>query len=279
MDIVLLKTFLEVARMRHFGKAAEVLCVTQSAVSARIKLLETTLGVDLFSRKRNDIQLTAAGHGLRRHAETIVRSWARASQEVALGKRFSQALAVGSQADLWSICVREWLPRLRAARPDLALQVELLSADLLVQRLIADQLDLIFLFEPPCSSELMLEAVLRVPLVMVCDQPGISVKAAMEQGYVLVDWGTSFMISHSEQFPDARAPSLRVSHGGMALDVLRREGGAAYLARQMAKGFIERGMLHPVSGAPVIERQAYVAYRPDSGNWKLIQEVLRLACT
>jgi len=37
VDIELLKTFLEVNRTRHFGKAAEHLFLTQSAVSARIR--------------------------------------------------------------------------------------------------------------------------------------------------------------------------------------------------------------------------------------------------
>ena len=40
MDIRFLTTFIEVAKTRHFGKAAENLYLTQSAVSARIKLLE-----------------------------------------------------------------------------------------------------------------------------------------------------------------------------------------------------------------------------------------------
>jgi DNA-binding transcriptional LysR family regulator len=61
MDIDLLKTFLEVYRTRHFGRTAENLYLTQSAVSARIRLLEETLGVPLFTRTRNDIQLTPAG--------------------------------------------------------------------------------------------------------------------------------------------------------------------------------------------------------------------------
>ncbi len=107
MDIVLLQTFLEIARTRHFGKAAEHLCVTQSAVSARIKLLESTLGVSLFSRRRNDIQLTPAGHGMARYAETIVRSWTRARQELALNGGLRHSLAVGCQLDLWPICVRD----------------------------------------------------------------------------------------------------------------------------------------------------------------------------
>ncbi len=45
MDIQLLKTFLEVKATRHFGRAAENLYLTQAAVSARIKQLETVLGV------------------------------------------------------------------------------------------------------------------------------------------------------------------------------------------------------------------------------------------
>ncbi|MEX2517286.1 MAG: LysR family transcriptional regulator, partial [Gammaproteobacteria bacterium] len=45
MDVDLLKTFLEVQRTRHFGRAADNLFLTQSAISARIRQLEDELGV------------------------------------------------------------------------------------------------------------------------------------------------------------------------------------------------------------------------------------------
>ena len=48
MDLELPRTFLEVNRTRHFGQAADALCVTQAAVSARTKQLEGLLGVSLF---------------------------------------------------------------------------------------------------------------------------------------------------------------------------------------------------------------------------------------
>ena len=48
MDIRFLTTFIEVAKTRHFGKAAENLYLTQSAVSARIKLLEEYFHTTLF---------------------------------------------------------------------------------------------------------------------------------------------------------------------------------------------------------------------------------------
>ena len=40
MDVKVFKTFLELAQVGHFGKAAENLYITQAAVSARIKQLE-----------------------------------------------------------------------------------------------------------------------------------------------------------------------------------------------------------------------------------------------
>ena len=72
MDIDLLKTFVEVVRTRHFGKAAENLYITQSAVSFRIRQLEQGLGVNLFIRQRNNIQLTAPGERLLPHKLVII---------------------------------------------------------------------------------------------------------------------------------------------------------------------------------------------------------------
>ena len=69
MDTELLKTFLEVGHTRHFGKAAENLYLTPSAVSFRIKQLESLLGVELFSRHRNNIQITPAGERMLPYAE------------------------------------------------------------------------------------------------------------------------------------------------------------------------------------------------------------------
>ena len=95
MDTELLKTFLEVERTRHFGRAAENLYLTQAAISSRIRQLENTLGVSLFNRHRNNINLTPAGERLKPHAEAIMTSWSRALQESALGSDQSLQIALG----------------------------------------------------------------------------------------------------------------------------------------------------------------------------------------
>lgn len=263
MDISLLKTFLEVARTGHFGKAAAQLCVTQSAVSARIKLLEATLGMELLTRKRNDIRLTAAGNRLRRHAETIVKGWERARQELALGEDFAQTLAVGCNYDLWQIMVRDWTLTLRERMPELALQIELHAADALLQRLVNGVLDLAFMFEPPQIPALSIKHIAEVPLVMVSTVPGQTAAQAVAHDYIMVDWGTSFEISHAEIFPDITAPALRVGLGAAALELLLERGGSAYLARQMVNKLLEEGKVHLVADAPILKRNAYAVLRPE----------------
>lgn len=54
-----LLTFEALARLRHAGRAADELCVTPSAVSHRIRQLESHLGISLF--RRADFTLTADG--------------------------------------------------------------------------------------------------------------------------------------------------------------------------------------------------------------------------
>lgn len=63
MNITLrqLRAFVAVARLGRFGRAAEQLHVTQSALSMMVRELETQLGVRLFDRHTRMVRLTEAG--------------------------------------------------------------------------------------------------------------------------------------------------------------------------------------------------------------------------
>jgi DNA-binding transcriptional LysR family regulator len=72
LDPELLKAFVAVADHRSFTRAAATLNRTQSAVSMQIKRLEDRLGVELFSRTKAHVDLTAAGEGLLGYARRIL---------------------------------------------------------------------------------------------------------------------------------------------------------------------------------------------------------------
>ncbi|WWE60311.1 LysR family transcriptional regulator [Parasalinivibrio latis] len=60
-SIKALKTFVEVAQSRSFSKAAQTLCLSQSAISKQIQQLENQLGTSLFERHGSGVELTEAG--------------------------------------------------------------------------------------------------------------------------------------------------------------------------------------------------------------------------
>ncbi|MEG0057193.1 LysR family transcriptional regulator, partial [Hafnia sp.] len=116
MDSELLKTFLEVSRTRHFGKAAESLYLTQSAVSFRIRQLETQVGADLFTRHRNNIQLTEAGERLVPYAEKLMETWLLAKKDV-LKSRQHKELSIGAPAMMWESLLISWLSGVYKHKP------------------------------------------------------------------------------------------------------------------------------------------------------------------
>jgi DNA-binding transcriptional LysR family regulator len=274
MDIDLLKTFLEVYRTRHFGRTAENLYLTQSAVSARIRLLEETLGVPLFTRTRNDIQLTPAGTRLLKYAESILNSWNRARQDTALGDEETVSLAIGASYSLWDILLQDWTHTLHRALPRVALQAEAHGPDVLVRRLHDRALDIVFMFEPPQMAELEAREIALIKLIMVADRPQLAAREAVGRGYIMADWGTSFAIAHARHFPDMPPPAVRMGLGRMALAFLLNNGGATYLAEQMVSEYLQSGRLYRVEDAPAIDRQVYAVYPLASERKTLLEQVL-----
>ncbi|GFM50225.1 LysR substrate-binding domain-containing protein [Pseudomonas capsici] len=61
MQIKWLDDLLAIAEWKNFSRAAEVRCVTQSALSRRIRSLEEWVGVELVDRGTYPVRLTAAG--------------------------------------------------------------------------------------------------------------------------------------------------------------------------------------------------------------------------
>ncbi|MFY9754148.1 MAG: LysR family transcriptional regulator [Candidatus Acidiferrales bacterium] len=82
MEIDQVETFLAVVSYGGFHRAAEALRVSQPAVSARIRALEDSLGVSLFTRGTSTLTISPAGKALRPHAEMLLRTVALALQSV-----------------------------------------------------------------------------------------------------------------------------------------------------------------------------------------------------
>jgi len=273
MDAGLLKAFLEVNRSRHFGRAANNLFISQSAVSARIKQLEDELGLRLFTRDRNNIELTTAGRKFLLYAENILNTWNRARQEIAIPEGIDTLLSIAALPSIWDIFLEDWLCWTHKNYNSTALQADVMRTDSIMRNLLDGTIDLGFVFDPPKTPQLLVKELTPVPLVMVSSQSSVSAEAAVRENYVLVDWGTAFAMLHARQYPDAPPPILRAGVGRIALSFINQCGGSAYLPEAMIDQHIGTS-LHIVADAPVIHKDAYAIYSQASNKLETINDVL-----
>ena len=83
MDYDQLASFLQVAKLQSFSRAAEKLYRTQPAISAQVRLLEQECGEKLFDRSGKRVLLTQAGEILCRYAEKLLDMQKEALQAIA----------------------------------------------------------------------------------------------------------------------------------------------------------------------------------------------------
>lgn len=270
MNTELLKTFLEVERTRHFGKAAHNLFLTQTAVSARIRLLEQTLGVALFSRARNNIQLTRQGERLLIHAREMLRNWDKALAELAVPEEMPpRLLRVGGSPTVWEAVVQDWLYALYRRLPGIVVQADAQPREILLRKLADGLLDVVFLAEPARFLGLESRVVSYITLRMMASQPD-QTSTNLTVPYVHVDWGPDFQLFHQRAFPTL-VESMQCNQGRIALTFIEACGGAAYLAAAL---YLQRETLYPAREAPEFRQQIVCLFSPQSERLELIEETM-----
>ena len=272
MDTELLRTFLEVRNTRHFGRAAQNLFITQAAVSARVRQLEEQLGVTLFIRNRNNIQLTGEGERLVPHAEAVLATVARAKQDLALQDAGGSQLHLGVRTGIWGRALQKKLLGLARPLPELVLRVDSREPDELVRKLLDRTLDMAILYEPPSLPELRCLPVGELTLKLYASRGRRSVESALEGNYVYLDWGGGFARFHQRHFGDRLVPVLRTNMNDLAIDYLAAKGGACFLPAGLRSRLSTAG-LAPVRRAPEFTCQLNVAFHSGSRQRELIEQV------
>jgi len=272
MDVKVFRTFLELARVRHFGRAAENLYITQAAVSARIKQLESYFETQLFIRDRNNIKLTSSGERLISYAEVMVTTLQQAKLELSLEDGKALQLTLGGTPNIWDAYLQNCLSVVTDSFGGYGFMAEVMGREMLSRSLLERTLDMAFAFDQIKADELNCKKVADVVLVLVSTEKD-SLDTVFENKYVYVDWGTRFSSEHSERHPKIPVPYLRTSTARIALDFILEKGGAAYLPISLVEPFIANEQLHKVSGVEDWYRPIYLSYRKASSSVDAITQV------
>lgn len=273
MDTELLKTFMEVSRTRHFGRAAENLYLTQSAVSFRIRQLEGLLGVELFSRQRNNIQLTAAGEKLMPLAENSVNLEKRIRQEIAAVDGQRQQFSIAATPNLWDALLQSHLNGILNTLEHVTLSACSHSGSTLTRSILERSIDLAFSFDAPKVDDLTTVEVTQLPLYLVATKQYEQWQQATEHNYVMVDWGSSFYAQHAQEVKTQQTPLLQTNTGRIALDCMLENDGAAYMPLSLVQPYINKE-LYLIEDAPVLTRKVFASFHAASGREELIYKII-----
>ncbi|GHA31328.1 HTH-type transcriptional regulator HdfR [Photobacterium aphoticum] len=280
MDTELLRTFLEVTKTRHFGRAADNLFLTQSAVSFRIRQLETQLGNDLFSRQRGNVHLTAAGERLQPYAEAILQTWGRAKQDVALSDSHNQQVTIGASSLFWEFDgISDWISRIYQNVEGLALRLESVPRQSLAKQLLDKSIDVAITSDPPKIEHLHVTKVRDYQLQLVTNFPDCAMDQVKARPLVYLDWGTRFSLEHSRITELQKTPIMHTHSSKMAVEFLINNNAVGFLPSPVVASSVQEGLLFPVEGAPVMEQSLYLVWREDTEKLEMLEAMLAVPFT
>ncbi|PSL01571.1 LysR family transcriptional regulator [Haloactinopolyspora alba] len=147
-DPVHLRTFLAVASTLSFTEAGRRLGISQPSVSQHVRRLEEAAGRQLLARDTRVVTLTDNGEAMAGFARTILAAHDDAASYFT-GTAMQGRLRFGAADDLALAQLPAVLRAFRQLYPRINLELTVTQTGALQRRLAANQLDLVFIKEPP----------------------------------------------------------------------------------------------------------------------------------
>jgi DNA-binding transcriptional LysR family regulator len=169
MELRQIRSFLSVAETLHFGRTAELIHLSQPALSLQIRALEEEVGVRLLERNRRKTTLTAAGVAFRDDAAGVVSQLDQAIRRARLAADGKLGLLrIGFISTAGNEIVPNLVRRFRESSPEVVFSLRNILTTDQIQMLSAGSLDIGFLRLPIGEHpELEVVEVHREPFVVV----------------------------------------------------------------------------------------------------------------
>jgi DNA-binding transcriptional LysR family regulator len=169
MELRHIRSFLSIAETLHFGRTAELIHISQPAISLQIRALEEEVGVRLFERNRRKTTLTAAGSAFRDDAAAALSQLEQAIRRARLTATGKLGLLrIGFVSTAGNEIVPNIVRQFRKSNPEVEFSLRNILTAEQVQMLESGSLDVGFLRMPVDEhSALDVVTVHREPFVLV----------------------------------------------------------------------------------------------------------------
>lgn len=167
-----LQVFHTVARVLNFTKAAEILHMTQPAVTFQSRQLEEHFNTRLFDRTHNRISLKEAGARVYEYADKIFELYAEMEAAVRdMTGEIAGMLVLGASTTIAEYVLPSLLGHFKRKYPDVIIRLKVSNTDAIVAMVENNEIDL-GVVEAPVSNKKLVVELCRIDQLVVIVPPG-----------------------------------------------------------------------------------------------------------
>jgi len=168
MDFDQLETFLEVAKLSSFSRAAEKRFLTQPAISAQIRALEEEVGARLLDRSGGKVAITAAGKVFQKYAEETLERRRVAMVALAEMHRVPRGeIVVAANEGTCLHILPEVFAEFKREYPKVAVSVKRLEHNKILEAIVENSCDFGVISMPVTDKRLTVVPIHRDELVLI----------------------------------------------------------------------------------------------------------------
>ena len=269
-----------------FSQAAHKLHTSTSAVSKRVHELEAGFDLELFDRTQRTARLTEKGEQMFVLAKKLLEHRDAAIDQIGRPEVIERRVRIG----VTEFTAMTWLHRLvdaiQRCYPKVTIEPDVDASGNLKDKLLADELDLVFLPDSFADARMASKAIGEVRSAWMC-KPGVVPADAplrlheLARQRMLVQGGNSgtgraydaWMKEQGVQPADTIVVSNLIALVGLTVSGL----GVSYLPRECLRPMVAAGMLAEIEVAPALPVVRYVAMHKGEHRSALTSSIVMLA--
>lgn len=288
MEFREITTFLQVAQLQSFSKAAKQLGYSQAAVTIQIKQLEEELGVHLFDRIGKQVSLTHQGEVFYPYASSIMREVSHAKDALANPSELTGTLCLGTIESICASLFPAILTEYQKLHPKVNVSIQIDSPEVLLERMNSNALDIVYFLDKRMYDNKWIK-VLEKPEEIIfvapaghplCEKKELTLDEIIAEPIILTEKNASYRLildhylaSEGKQIQ----PFLEIGNTEFIRTMLKNHTGISFLPEfTVRRDLAEKSLvpLHPQNFHMQIWRQ--VVYHKDKWVSREMAEFLRL---
>ena len=240
MDLKNLNTFIQVAEMSSFTKAARILGYSQSTVSFQIRQLEEEWKIQLFERISHNISLTEKGREMLRYAHGVRRMTQEMEAAIRSDAKVGGHIRLAMADSLVKPLLWEDFRDFRCHYPDITLKIRAVGTEEMFRLLDHNEVDLVLTLDKHIyNMEYVIAEEERFDVHFVAGadsfwagKKGLSIGEILGEPFILTEKGMSYRRLMDERLAALSlevSPVLEIGNTDLICQMVRQGLGISFL--------------------------------------------------